>query len=59
MHVIIRPIATHEAEWSVGLSVCHDRELRKTAEPIEMPFGTWTRVGSRNRVLDGSLDRHA
>jgi len=25
----------------------------QTAEPIEMPFGTWTRVGPRKRVLDG------
>jgi len=24
----------------------------KTAEPIQMPFGLWTRVGRRNRVLD-------
>ena len=23
------------------------------AEPFEMPFGLWTRVGPRNRVLDG------
>jgi len=26
----------------------------KTAEPIEMPFGVWTRVGPRNHVLGGS-----
>jgi len=25
----------------------------KTAEPIEMPFGFWTRVRPRNHVLDG------
>ena len=25
----------------------------KTAEPIEMPFGMWTRVGARKHVLDG------
>jgi len=24
----------------------------KTAEAIEMPFGLWTRVGSRNHVLE-------
>jgi len=24
----------------------------KTAEPIEMLFGLWARVGSRNHVLD-------
>jgi len=23
------------------------------AEPIEMPFGLWARVGHRNNVLDG------
>ena len=26
----------------------------KTAEPIEMAFGLWTRLGPRNHVLDGS-----
>ena len=25
----------------------------KMAEPIEMPFAVWTRVGPRNHVLDG------
>ena len=25
----------------------------KTAEPIEMPFVLWARLGRRNRVLDG------
>jgi len=24
----------------------------KTAEPIEMPFGVWTREGPRNHVFD-------
>jgi len=24
----------------------------KTAEPIEMPFGMWTRVGPRKHILD-------
>jgi len=24
----------------------------KTAEPIEMPFGRWTRVGQRKHALD-------
>jgi len=28
----------------------------KMAEPIKMPFGTWTRVHQRNHVLDDSLD---
>jgi len=26
----------------------------KMAEPIEMPFGLWARMGPRNHVLDGS-----
>jgi len=25
-----------------------------TAEPIEMPFGTWIRVGPKKHVLDGN-----
>jgi len=28
----------------------------KTAQPIEMPFGVWMRVGPRNHVLDGDRD---
>jgi len=28
--------------------------VQKTAEPIEMPFGLWPRMGPRNHVLDGS-----
>jgi len=31
----------------VCLSVCHDSEPCRTAEPIKMPFGLWTRVGPR------------
>jgi len=27
--------------------------LAKTAEPIQMPYGLWARVGSRNHVLHG------
>jgi len=40
-------IATNRVEWFVCRSVLlyNDREPCKTAEPIEMPFGTWTRVG--------------
>jgi len=30
----------------------------KTAEPIEMPFGLWPRVGPGNHVLDGGPDSH-
>ena len=30
----------------------------KAAEPIEVPFGVWTWVGTRNHVLDGGPDPH-
>jgi len=30
----------------------------KTAEPIEMPFGLWAQMGSRNHVLDGVQIAH-
>jgi len=33
-------------------SVYHSYEPRKTAEPIEMPFGLWARLDSTNHVLD-------
>ena len=36
----------------VCLSVGHIDEPCKMAEPIELPFGLWTRVGPRNHVLD-------
>ena len=26
------------------------------AEPIEIPFGLWARMGPRNHVLDGGAD---
>jgi len=29
----------------------------KTAEPIEMPFGLWARIGPRNHVLNGKMLR--
>jgi len=52
------PVATDGVEWSVGLSVTIVSPT-KTTEPIEMPFGLWTWVGPRNRVLDaGALRRH-
>jgi len=46
----------------VCLSVCLSATIvshAKTAEPIEMPLGLWTRVGPRNYVLDGGPDPHA
>jgi len=36
---------------SVGLSATVVSRA-KTDEPIEMPFGLWTRVGPKNQVLD-------
>ena len=42
----MRPIVT-DVPWSVCLSVT-TMSPTKTAEPIEMPFGLWTRVGPKN-----------
>ena len=36
--------------WLVCLSVCHSSDPCKMAEPIEMPFGTWTLVGPWKHV---------
>jgi len=63
-------IVTDGVVWSVGRSVYQSVSLQvcwsvmivspgKTAEPIKIPFGLWTRVGPRNLVLDGSPDPHA
>jgi len=41
--------------WRVCLFVTK-RLPAKTAEPIEMPFGMWARVGPSNHVLDGGRD---
>ena len=42
---------------SVGRSVCHTVvSPAKNAEPIEMPFGLWTRMDPRNHVLDGGSE---
>ena len=55
----MRPIVTDGVAWSVCLSVCHDREPSKMAEPIDMRFGMWTRVGPRKHALDMGPDPHA
>jgi len=55
----MRPTVIDRVAWSVGLSVGLSVTLvspAKMAEPIEMPFGLWTRVGPRDHVLDGGLD---
>jgi len=52
--VIIIILAVNVA-WSLCLldtTVSH----AKTAEPIEMPFWSWSRVGPRNLVLGRGLD---
>ena len=46
-------IVTDAVEWSVRRSVGHDHEPCKTAQPIDMPFGLWTRVRQRKHVLGG------
>ena len=51
----MRSIVTDGVAWSVGLFVTLVNPA-KTAEPIEMPFGLKTRVGSGNNVLDGGPD---
>jgi len=53
----MRPIVTDGVGWSLCRSVGRSVAIvspAKTAEPIEMPFGLWTRVGPRKHVLDGS-----
>jgi len=43
-----------QTEYSVVcLSVCHSRELCKTAESIKMPFGLWTQAGPMYHALGG------
>ena len=42
----------------VCLSVNHNREAYKTAKPIKMLFGLWTRMGSRNHVVVGESRIH-
>jgi len=48
------PTLTDRVAWSVDLYVHLSVTIvsrAKTAEPIEMSFGLWTRVGPRNHVL--------
>ena len=37
----------------VGLLVCHAMYPAKTAGSIQIPFGVWAHVATRNHVLDG------
>ena len=54
----MRSIVTDRVAWSVGRSVTLVKPEKKTAEPIEMPFGLRTRVDPVNHVLDGGPDPH-
>jgi len=45
-------LQTDKRGLSVGLSVT-EVSPAKTVQPIEMPFGLWTRVGPGNHVLEG------
>jgi len=60
---VLRPHSVYEVQGR-GLLLPMVRDLcvcllditmscAKTSEPIEMPFGVWTRVGPRNRVQAG------
>jgi len=53
----MRPTVTDQAVWSVTLSVTLVSPA-KTAEPIEMPSGLRTRVGTRSTspVTMGNFD---
>jgi len=44
----------HVVKYSDTVVICV-----KAAEPIEMPFGLWTRVDPRKHVLDGAQIPHA
>jgi len=63
VHRCVRSIATCVA-WPVCVSVCilvlvtTVFSSTETGEPIEVPFGVWTRVGPRNRVSGGVHWRH-
>ena len=50
------PFVTDAVAWSVCRSVRLSVTIvspAKTAKPIEMPFGVWTREVSRKHMLDG------
>jgi len=56
------PIVADQVAWSVRLSVglfVTVVSRAETVEPIEMPFGLWTRVGPRKHALgEGTHWRH-
>jgi len=54
------PIGRGNFEGKKGFPIVKYRDIAvicaKTAEPIEMPFGLWARIGPRNHVLHGGPD---
>lgn len=50
-HILLDRIACKQCIDAACLSVGHNREPCKTTQPIELPFGVWTRVAQRNRML--------
>jgi len=51
-HIVTDTVAWCRGLQAVGLLVGLSVTLAKTAKPIEMPFGLWTRVGSKKNALD-------
>ena len=52
--LVIKLVSEDRANNSVCVSVFVS--CAKTAEPIETPFGTLTRVGPRKHLVDGGPD---
>jgi len=52
----MRPIVTDGVAWSVSRSVVIMSPAKRMAELNKVHFGTLTRVGPRNCVLDGGPD---
>jgi len=53
-HQLDQAVAKDGVAWYVDRSVCLSVMIvspAKTAEPIEMPFGMWIKVGTRNYVF--------
>ena len=49
LRVSVRTVVTDQVVWSVGRSVTVV-STADTAEPIQIPFGSWVRVVPGNRV---------
>jgi len=66
LRMLLRPIVTDQVAWSVGLSVTLVNPAKsaqwhsavscaKTAEPVDLPFWLWTRVGPRKQTFTSSI----